>query len=155
GHGHSAFRRQLELAWAGLAPHQLPVDRGPARVPPLLRRYLPDRVPDRIWPVGRPRRRGTRTRRAARFPVRATGGTTAALPRLLRTLRGRPALARLHPLLRVLRRGHRPRAGGESSDRLDRPGRLPARGLRPQAWGWRGLRTVTEGSTATTRRSGR
>ena len=92
-HGLPAVRWELELAWAGVVPDQLPPDRGSARVPPLLRGYLPDRMPDRIGPVRRPRWRGTRARGAARLIVRATGGPAAAVPRLLRTLRERPALA--------------------------------------------------------------
>src|SRR5262249_35377473 len=40
---------QLELARAGLVPGQLPADRVAAAVPPVLRRRLPDRSPDRLW----------------------------------------------------------------------------------------------------------
>ena len=38
-HGLLGVRWELELAWAGVVPNQLPPDRGSARVPPLLRGY--------------------------------------------------------------------------------------------------------------------
>ena len=44
-------RRQLELARADLVPGQLPDHRVAAEVPPLLRRRLQGRVPDRLGPV--------------------------------------------------------------------------------------------------------
>ena len=45
-----AVRRQLQLARAGLVSGQLPADRVAAEVPPLLRRRLQGRVPDRLGP---------------------------------------------------------------------------------------------------------
>ena len=45
---HRPLRRQLELARADLVPGQLPADRVAAEVPPLLRRRLQGRVPDRL-----------------------------------------------------------------------------------------------------------
>ena len=47
---HRPVRRQLQLARPDLVPGQLPADRGAAEVPPLLRRRLPGRVPDRLGP---------------------------------------------------------------------------------------------------------
>ncbi len=53
---HRAVRRQLQLARADLVAGQLPAHRVAAEVPPLLRRRLQGRVPDRL---GRLRRRST------------------------------------------------------------------------------------------------
>ncbi len=47
---HRAVRRQLELARPDLVPGELPADRVAAEVPPLLRRRLQGRVPDRLGP---------------------------------------------------------------------------------------------------------
>ena len=46
--GLRPVRRQLELARADLVPGQLPAHRVAAEVPPLLRRRLQGRVPDRL-----------------------------------------------------------------------------------------------------------
>ena len=46
-----ALRRQLQLARSDLVPDQLPADRVAAKVPPLLRRRLHGRAPDRLGPA--------------------------------------------------------------------------------------------------------
>ena len=51
------LRRQLELARADLVPAQLPADRGAGALPPLLRRRLHGRVPDRLRRARDARRR--------------------------------------------------------------------------------------------------
>ena len=51
-------RRQLQLAWPGVVPDQPAAHPGPAAVPPVLRRRLPDRVPDRLRPRDEPVRGG-------------------------------------------------------------------------------------------------
>ena len=45
---HGDVRRQLQLARAGLVPAELPGDQRPGAVPPVLRRRLHHRVPDRV-----------------------------------------------------------------------------------------------------------
>ena len=54
---HRPVRRQLELARPDLVPDQLPAHRGARALPPLLRRHVQGRVPDRLGRHDEPRRR--------------------------------------------------------------------------------------------------
>src|ERR1051325_5324769 len=69
--GDRALRRQLELAWAGVVPGQLPAHRGARALPPLLRRRLDGRVPGRLRTAREPARRGARGRGPTRDAVPA------------------------------------------------------------------------------------
>ena len=51
---HVHVRRQLQLARPGLVPAELPDGQRPGAVPPVLRRRLHDRVPDRVGPAADP-----------------------------------------------------------------------------------------------------
>ena len=128
GVDHRAVRRQLELARADLVPDQLPAGRGAAEVPPLLRRRLHRRVPDRLgadddararWPTEISRRLTSDLSRRRR----AAGGRCSATTELFQT---RSALARPDSVPRVLQRRHRRRRGRQPSDRLDRARRQTA-----------------------------
>ena len=58
---HRPVRRQLQLARADLVPGQLPDHRVAAEVPPLLRRRLQGRVPDRLGQVHHDRAKSPRS----------------------------------------------------------------------------------------------
>ena len=88
-----AVRRQLQLARARLVPDQLPDHRGAAEVPPLLRRRLPGRVPDRLGPSSRSGEVADELTR--RLTASSSADETAAGPcSAARTRSSRPALAR-------------------------------------------------------------
>ena len=88
-----ALRGQLELARAGLVPDQLPAGRDPARVPPLSRRCLQRRVPDRVGPRAVARAGRGRACDPAGRPVPRGPGREAAGLRRLRAVPARPGLA--------------------------------------------------------------
>ncbi len=100
--------------WPGLVPAQLPAGAGTPRVPPLLRRRLPNRVPDGVGAADEPGRGGGRTRKAAGVAALAGCQWRAAVPRPGLPPRRRPALERLPAVPRVLRRRHRAWPGGQS-----------------------------------------
>ena len=120
---HRAVRRQLELARTDLVPDQLPARRGAAEVPSLLRRQLHRRVPDRIGPMADAGagRRGSVAAAVAHLPATTSEGRRPVFG-ARRDLSERSALARPHPVPRVLPRRHRRRRRRQPPDRLDRPG---------------------------------
>src|SRR5262249_47582054 len=93
------LRRQLQLARPNLVPGQLPADRVAATLPPLLRRRLHDRMPDRLWPVYDARRGRRRTLAAPDPALHPRRGGPPRRLRRRRPLPERPALARLPTLL--------------------------------------------------------
>ena len=132
----------------GLVPDQLPADRGAARLPPLPRRRLPGRVPDRL---------AARTltsaqvadELAARLTASSCAARTAARPVFggYELFQRRPGVARPDPVPRVLPRRHRRRPRRLAPDRLDRARRRPDHPARPavsirrpRRAGWRARR---------------
>ena len=118
-------RRQLQLARPGLDAGERAHHPRAAAVLPLLRRRLQGRVPDRLGPDDEPLRseQGAREPSRPHLPARREGPPAGVRRR--GEVPDRSALARLHPVLRVLPRRQRRRARREPSDRLDGPRRAP------------------------------
>ena len=129
------LRWQLELARPGVVPRELPLHRGAPAAPPLLRGRLPGRVPDGLGRAPLARRGGRCPVAASRGALPARLGRPASGARRRAAVRQRPGLARPHPLLRVLRRRHGRRAGGQPPDRLDGPRGQAHRADRPPGGG--------------------
>jgi hypothetical protein len=139
---HRPLRRQLELAWTGLVPDQLPADRGARALRTLLRGRARGRVPDRLGPPDEPGRGRARARAAARQSLPARVRRIAAVPWRRAALPRRPALEGPRAVPRVLpcRDGPRPRR--EPPDRLDGAGSHAARGFGGRARRERGARAA-------------
>src|SRR6185503_3234142 len=116
-----ALRGQLELARPRLVPGQLPADRVAAEVPLLLPRHLQDRVPDGLGDDAQPVAGGRGALAAAHAHLPARRGRPAARLRRHGDIPARSALARSHPVLRILPRRQRRWYRREPSDRVDRP----------------------------------
>ena len=122
GVGLRHVRRQLELARAGLVPDEPGHPARAAPAPPVLRRRVHDRVPDRLGAGADARAGRGRDRAPADEDVHARQGREAAGLRGDGEVPDRPALARPDPVPRVLPRRQRRRDRGEPPDRLDRHG---------------------------------
>ena len=119
---HRHVRRQLQLAGTDLDAGERAHHPGAAELLPVLRRQLQDRMPYRFREDDEPLRGEQRDRRPAHPDIHPRRAWPAA--RLWRhgEVPERSPLARSHPLLRVLPRRQRCRAGRQPSDRLDRAG---------------------------------
>ena len=120
---HRPVRRQLQLARPDLVSDQLPAHRGAPEVPPLLRRRLSRRMPDRLGQklhavAGR---RGHLAPPGAHLPARR--GWPPPRVRRRRVVSARSALARPRAVPRVLPRRQRPRRRRQPPDGLDGPRR--------------------------------
>ena len=118
-----SVRRQLELAWAHLVSRQLPVDRVPAEVPSLPRRWLHRGVSDGLGHHADALGRGGRALAPPLADVPPGCPRASADQRHPRQVPHRSALARPDPLSRVLPRRHGRGPGCEPPNRLDGPGR--------------------------------
>ena len=128
---HGDVRRQLQLARPGVVPDQPPHHPRPARAVPLLRRRRPGRVPDGIRNDDVPLRGGPRARQSAHRHLPARSRRSPPGLRGHDDVPGRPALARPHPVLRVLPRRQRRRSGRLAPDGMDRRGGRPHPDVRP------------------------
>ena len=117
---HRHVRRQLQLARPGLDAGQHPDHPVAPQFLPVLRRHLQGRVPHRLGPDDEPLRGGPGDLGAAHPHLSPERGRPAAGLRRHGDVPGRPPLARPHPVLRVLPRGQRGRAGCEPPDGMDR-----------------------------------
>ena len=124
-------RRQLQLAWPGVVPHQPAARPGTAAVPPVLRRRLPDRVPDGLRPRDEPVRGGRGAGPQARHDVHPRRSRTTSGVRRCRAVPGGPDLGGQPAVLRVLPRRQRRRDRRLPPDRLDRRGRPHHRSSSP------------------------
>ena len=120
---HRDVRGELELARADLDAGQRPDRPGPPEPLRLLRRRLQGRVPDRLREPDDPLRGREGDLPAPLEHLPARRERPPAGLRRLGEVPGRPALARPHPLLRVLPRRHRGRPRGQPPDGLDGPHR--------------------------------
>jgi hypothetical protein len=78
---HALVRRELQLARPGLVPAELPGDQRPGAVPPVLRRRLHHRVPDRVREPADPGQGGGRPAGPAHLDLHPRAGRTAAVLR--------------------------------------------------------------------------
>ena len=101
---HVDVRREFQLARPGLVPAELPDGHRPGAVPPVLRRRVHDRVPDRVWPATAPGPSRRRPAGPADLDLHERPGRTTGLLRRDRAHAGRSGLARQLDLQRVLPR---------------------------------------------------
>ena len=112
-------RRQLELARAHLDAGQCPDHPGIAPVLPLLRRRLHRRMSHGLRPADEPLPGGRGDRATAGEHLSQRQGRSASGLWRNSEVPGRPALARLRPVLRVFPRRQRRRPRCQPPDRLD------------------------------------
>ena len=130
-------RRQLELAGAGLDAGQRAAGPWAPQLLPVLWRQLHGRVPDRIRQPDDALRGGEGDYRAPRRQLPARRERAPARLRRKRDVPGRPALARLHPVLRVFSRRQWRRTRCQPPDRLDGRRRPPHGSVRARRCGRR------------------
>ena len=128
---HRHVRRQLQLARPGMDAGQCADRPGAGEPVRLLRRRVHGRMPDRLGAPHDSVRSGAGDRAPAdqHFPARRQ--RPAAGLRRNGPVPGRSALARPHPVLRVLPRRQRRRPRRQSPDGMDLPDRPPAGPVRP------------------------
>ena len=116
--GH--VRRQFQLARPGLDAGERHDHPGPLAVLPVLRRQLQGRMPHGVRQDDESLRGGQGDRRSAHRDIYSRRARPATRLRRHGEVPVRSALARPHPLLRVLPRRQRRRARRKPPDRLDR-----------------------------------
>ena len=121
GVGHRHVRRQLQLARAVWMPVNALIIRALLQFYLLLRRRLHDGMPHRLRPDDEPLR-GGRGDLPTGWPASSCATSSGRRPVYGGTekFQDDPALARLHPVLRVLPRRQRRRPRRQPPDRLDR-----------------------------------
>ncbi len=122
------FRRELQLAWAGLVPDQLSHPRGAGALSPFLWRRRAGGMSEGFRRDAEPRAGGDGTRAAHGQPLSARRKWRASVCGGRCALRDRSALARSRALPRIFPWRQRPRTGREPSNRVDRARRTVDRG---------------------------